>query len=64
MVEGIVAVEAEHFFKQAIPDKRSVARHLFEKHVPGLEPDADPAHVAGASGGAYVETLPDTRATT
>jgi hypothetical protein len=28
-----------------------------------VKPDADPPHVAGASGGAYLEILPDTRAT-
>ncbi len=61
-VDGIVAVEAEHFYKQTLTDKR--AWHLTSStSAPALKPDADPAHVAGASGGAYLEILPDTRAT-
>jgi hypothetical protein len=61
-VDGIVAVEAEHFYKQTLTDKR--AWHIStSKSVPEIKPDADRAHVAGASGGAYVEILPDTRAT-
>ena len=61
-VDGIVAVEAEHFYKQTLQDKR--AWHLTSsKHAPDVKPDADPAHVAGASGGAYLEVLPDTRVT-
>jgi hypothetical protein len=60
--DGIVAVEAEHFYKQTLTDKRSWHITSSER-VPGLEPDADPAHVAGASSGAYLEILPDTRAT-
>ncbi len=60
-VDGIVAVEAEHFYKQTLTDKR--AWHISSsKHVPEIKPDADPAHLAGASGGAYLEILPDTRA--
>ena len=60
-VDGIVAVEAEHFYKQTLTDKR--AWHITSsKNAPDLKPDADPAHVAGASGGAYLEILPDTRA--
>ncbi len=59
---GVIAIEAEHFFKQTLTEKR--AWHITSpKHTPGAKPDADPAHVAGASGGAYVEALPDTRAT-
>jgi hypothetical protein len=61
-VDGIVAVEAEHFCKQTLTDKR--AWHITSsKAVPDIKPDADPPHVAGASGGAYLEILPDTRAT-
>ena len=29
--------------------------------MPTIEPDGDPVHLEGASGGAYVELLPDTR---
>ncbi len=59
-VNGVVAVEAEHYFKQTATDKRAwyltTAAHQFK-----ASNDADPAHVAGASGGAYLEILPDTR---
>jgi hypothetical protein len=60
-VDGIVAVEAEHFYKQTLTDKRAWYITA-SKSVPDSKPDADPAHVAGASGGAYLEILPDTRA--
>ncbi len=60
--DGLVAVEAEHFFKQTKTDKR--AFHLVTSdQVPNIKPDGDPQHVAGASGGAYLEILPDTRRT-
>ncbi len=60
--DGIVAVEAEHFYKQTRADKR--AWHITSvKHAPEIKPDSDPSHAEGASGGAYVEVLPDTRAT-
>jgi len=57
---GFVAVEAEHFSKQKKAELRAWYRTSAEES-PGLQPDADPAHVAGASGGAYLEALPDTR---
>jgi hypothetical protein len=58
--DGVLAIEAEHFHKQTLADKR--AWHITSvKVTPAVEPDGDPAHVAGASGGAYVECLPDTR---
>jgi hypothetical protein len=58
--DGIVAVEAEHFFKQTSTDAR--AFHLTHADLtPEIAPDGDPNHVAGASGGAYLEILPDTR---
>ena len=60
--DGLLAVEAEHFFRQTRHDVR--AWHLTATdRVPGLKPDGDPAHIAGASGGAYLEALPDTRRT-
>ncbi len=60
--DGIVAVEAEHFYKQTLTDKR--AWHVTSpKHSSEVKPDGDPAHLAGASSGAYVECLPDTRRT-
>ncbi|MCB9875666.1 MAG: hypothetical protein H6821_15955 [Planctomycetaceae bacterium] len=61
-VDGSVAIEAEHFYKQSLNEVRSwhITSSKFE---PDIAPDGDPAHVAGASGGAYVESLPDTRRT-
>ncbi len=59
---GIVAVEAEHFYKQTKTEKRSW--HITSsRELPDVKPDGDPGHVGGASGGAYVECLPDTRRT-
>ncbi|MCS7469634.1 DUF5060 domain-containing protein [Stieleria sp. ICT_E10.1] len=60
--DGLVAVEAEHFFKQTANDVR--AFYLTHSELtPSITPDGDPSHVAGASGGAYLEILPDTRRT-
>lgn len=59
--DGVLAIEAEHFYQQTLTDKR--AWHITSsKSAPDIKPDADPAHVAGASGGAYLEILPDSRA--
>ncbi len=59
---GIVAIEAEHFTEQALAEKR--AWHLTTKdQTPDIQPDGDPSSIAGASGGAYLEILPDTRRT-
>lgn len=61
-VNGLVAFEAEHFFRQELAERR--AWHMVSTaRSPGITPDADPAHHEGASGGAYIEALPDTRAT-
>ena len=59
-VDGVVAVEAEHFYKQTLNDVRSWYRFSADDR-PEVEPDADPPHLDDASGGAYVEILPDTR---
>ncbi len=57
---GLVAVEAEHFSKQELTDKR--AWWVFTAtQRPQLAPDTDGTHVVGSSGGAYLEALPDTR---
>jgi hypothetical protein len=57
---GLVTVEAEHFFKQELTTKR--AWYIFTPtQRPRLTPDTDGTHVEGASGGAYLEVLPDTR---
>jgi len=59
---GIVAVEAEHFYKQTKNEKR--AWYITSsKAVSDVKPDGDEPNVGGASGGAYVECLPDTRRT-
>ena len=59
---GIVAIEAEHFHEQTLTDKR--AWYLTTKDLtPDIQPDGDPSHIGGASGGAYLEILPDTRRT-
>ena len=59
---GLIAVEAEHYFKQTHADVR--AWHLTTAATtPKVTPDGDPPHVGGASGGAYLEALPDTRRT-
>lgn len=58
--DGLVSVEAEHFFKQTKADVRAFyLTHADE--TPDVKPDGDPSHVGGASGGAYLEILPDTR---
>lgn len=60
--DGLVAVEAEHFFKQTNSDIR--AFYLTHgKQSPNVGQDGDPNHSASASGGAYLEILPDTRRT-
>ena len=61
-MDGLVAVEAEHFFDQ---EKSEIRKWYVQKKLqaePGLA-DADSNHAATASGGAYVEILPDTRST-
>ncbi|MFK7734913.1 MAG: DUF5060 domain-containing protein [Pirellulaceae bacterium] len=58
--DGVLAIEAEHFYKQTKTGKRAWYIHSSEKSVT-RKPDGDPSHVAGASGGAYLEVLPDTR---
>ena len=60
--DGIVAVEAEHFYKQTNTDTRAFYLTTSETSA-DVKPDGDPSHVAGASGGAYLEILPDTRRT-
>lgn len=60
--DGMAAVEAEHFVSQSMTDTR--AFHLTTAdRATEIKPDGDPQHVAGASSGAYLEVLPDTRRT-
>jgi hypothetical protein len=55
-----VFIEAESFASQSRAEKRQW--HIFSAQAsPQINPDGDPAHVAGASGGRYIELLPDTR---
>lgn len=61
-VDGVLAVEAEHFYKQNKDETRRWYIHS-SKQLSEVTPDGDPGHVAGASGGAYLEVLPDTRRT-
>jgi hypothetical protein len=60
--DGVVAFEAEHFIKQDLTKVRAWYLTTADK-TPDIKPDPDPPHVAGASGGAYLEILPDTRVT-
>ena len=59
---GLLAVEAEHYVRQSMTDVRAFYL-THASSTPDVTPDGDAAHVAGASGGAYLEILPDTRRT-
>jgi hypothetical protein len=60
--DGQVAVEAEFFVRQTGTQPR--AWYITDKdRTPRVMPDGDAPHGEGASGGAYVEVLPDTRRT-
>lgn len=59
---GLISAEAEHFYKQTQVDQRAWYLHSSDA-VTNVKPDGDPGHVPGASGGAYLEILPDTRKT-
>ena len=61
-VDGLVAVEAEHFYKQTLNDVRQWYI-IFDETVPNVWPNPSPSHVEGAGGGAYIKCLPDTRVT-
>ena len=58
--DGLVAVEAEHFAVQIETDVRKwYVTSAAQK--PQMSPDGDESHETSASGGAYIEILPDTR---
>ena len=59
--DGVITIEAEAFAKQTHDGKRRW-HVVTAETTKGVTPDADPAHLEGASGGAYIEALPDTRA--
>jgi hypothetical protein len=61
-VDGILAVEAESFYKQDQDETRRW--YLIDgMESPQVGRDDDPSHAATSSGGAYLEILPDTRVT-
>ncbi|MBV5349111.1 hypothetical protein JZU61_05605, partial [bacterium] len=60
--DGLVAVEAELFYKQILTQNRQWYITSSGK-LPSATPNPDPDHIAGASGNAYIEILPDTRVT-
>jgi hypothetical protein len=58
--DGKVAFEAENFYRQMKTDSR-MWYLVSAKTLPSVGPDSDPAHLEGASDGAYLEVLPDAR---
>lgn len=56
--KGIIAVEAEHFYKQTLTDKRAWYINS-SLHQPMVWPDHDTASYNDTGGLAYVEALPD-----
>ncbi|MFZ5831280.1 MAG: hypothetical protein ACOY3P_14410 [Planctomycetota bacterium] len=60
VTDGALAMEAEDFYRQMLARDRMW--HLVcEGHTPRIGPDSDPVRLEGASGGAYLELLPDAR---
>lgn len=60
--DGLVVVEGESYARVELEEHRRWVR-FDETMQPRVEPDPDPPHLEGASGGAYLEALPDTRVT-
>lgn len=60
--DGLVAVEAEYFYKQSQTEIREWYRTSKEE-TPSAGRDEDMPHVYGASNNAYIEILPDERVT-
>lgn len=60
--EGIVAVEAEYFYKQSLTEIRQWYRTSRDE-TPDVPRDDDAPHCYGASNNAYLEILPDERVT-
>ncbi|MEM8737402.1 MAG: hypothetical protein AAGG38_02850 [Planctomycetota bacterium] len=60
---GVVAVEAEHYAEQTEDQVRAWHRRGAGSDSAEAEPDGGESHADGASGGAYLELLPDTRRT-
>lgn len=61
-VNGIVAIEAEYFYKQSKSENRQWYR-TSKNETPSVGRDEDVTHILGASNNAYLEILPDTRVT-
>ncbi len=59
--DGLLKVEAENFYKQTNDDIRKW--YVVDENFSSDLKDADPSHAATASGGKYIEILPDTRQT-
>lgn len=60
--DGILVIEAEAFHEQRNNSERSWYLHTVNVDA-RITPDPDPNHATTASGGAYLEILPDTRVT-
>lgn len=60
---GPIVIEAESFDRQSLTDVRQWYVTSATEGAPPELRDLDPSHAASASGGAYLEILPDTRAT-
>ena len=58
---GVLAVEAEHFYAQSQTEVRSW--HVVDKKFKSDMADPDESHAPSASGKKYIECLPDTRNT-
>ena len=58
---GVLVVEAEHFYNQTKSDIRKW--YIIDKKHKNELSDSDESHASSASGGNYVECLPDTRTT-
>ena len=58
--DDVITVEAESYAEQTLFETRRW-QITAASNEPTIEPDGDPTHLEGASGGAYIEVLPDTR---
>jgi len=57
--DGLLSVEAEHFFKQ---EKEEIRKwYIIDQNTKMELPDPDSTHAETASGKRYIEILPDTR---
>jgi hypothetical protein len=59
--DGVLAVEAEHFYRQTSSDVRKW--YVIDKKYKNNMTDPDDNHASTASKGKYLECLPDTRTT-